>query len=118
MKKSKQSRAREFTQKERKLIKERDRNQCIFCAAGWETEGATSMALSTLSIMHYIPRSQNGLGIQQNGAVGCQYHHELMDNGNKGNRKEMLDFFREYLKSKYADWKEEELVYSKWKFLQ
>ena len=29
-----------------------------------------------------------------------------------------VDVYTEYLKSKYADWKEEELVYSKWKFLQ
>ena len=116
MKKSKQARAREFTQKERKLIRERDRNQCIFCAAGWETEGATSMALSTLSIMHYIPRSQNGLGIPQNGAIGCQWHHEMLDNGNKGNRDEMLELFRDYLRSKYSDWDNTKLVYSKWDF--
>lgn len=116
MKRSKQARAREFSQKERDKIKERDYKGCIFCAAGWGTEGATSMALNTLSIMHYIPRSKNGLGIAENGAVGCQYHHEMMDNGNKGNREEMMDFFREYLKSKYKDWDERKLVYSKWDF--
>ena len=68
-------------------------------------------------VMHYIPRSQNGLGIAQNGAIGCQYHHNLLDNGNKGLREEMLEIFREYLKEHYPDWDEKKLTYSKWGFL-
>lgn len=70
------------------------------------------------SIMHYIPRSKNGLGIAQNGAVGCQYHHNMLDNGNKGNREEMLAIFQNYLKKHYPDWNEKKLVYSKWSFLE
>ena len=66
-----------------------------------------------MSVMHYIPRSRNGLGIPQNGAIGCQYHHEMLDNGHEGYRKEMLEIFRDYLKSKYTDWDEEKLTYSK-----
>ncbi len=66
------------------------------------------------SIMHYIPRSHNGLGIAKNGAVGCQYHHEMLDNGNEGRRREMLMLFRSYLQDHYTDWKENTLVYSKW----
>lgn len=68
--------------------------------------------------MHYIPRSQGGLGIPQNGAVGCQCHHGMMDNGNNGKRQEMLEFFKEYLQRHYPDWDEKELVYDKWKFLK
>lgn len=70
------------------------------------------------SIMHYIPRSKNGLGIAQNGAVGCQYHHNMLDNGNEGNREEMLAMFRKYLKAHYPNWDEKKLVYSKWSFLE
>ena len=90
--KSKQAKCREFGRKAREEIKARDNNKCIFCAAGYRMDGATWYGQSLLSIMHYIPRSHNGLGIPQNGAVGCQYHHEMLDNGNKDfvNPKEKL----------------------------
>ena len=118
MAKSKQCKSREFSQKARKNIAERDEDTCIFCQMGYHMEKATITGLSLKSIMHYIPRSANGLGIEQNGAVGCQYHHEMMDNGNKGRRMEMLGMFREYLMNQYEDWDEEELTYSKWDFLK
>lgn len=115
---SKQRRAREFSPIERKKIIERDRGKCIFCEIGYRTNKGTWFGKEIKSIMHYIPRSKNGLGIEQNGAVGCQYHHEMLDNGNQGNRKEMLELFREYLEEHYADWEERKLVYSKWRFLE
>ena len=118
MKKSKQAKLREFNKAAREDIKRRDQGQCIFCAAGYRMEGATWYGRSLLSIMHYIPRSQGGLGIPQNGALGCQYHHEMLDNGNKGNRVEMLEIFREHLKENYTDWDEKKLVYDKWKELK
>ena len=104
--KSKQAKCREFGRKTREEIKARDNNKCIFCAAGYRMDGATWYGQSLLSIMHYIPRSHNGLGIPQNGAVGCQYHHE------------MLEIFREHLKENYTDWDEKNLVYDKWKELK
>lgn len=67
-------------------------------------------------VMHYINKSKGGLGVARNGAVGCRYHHNLLDNGNKGLRGEMLEFFKEYLMRQYPDWEEKELVYSKWNF--
>lgn len=112
MAKSKQAKAREFSTKARKEIKQRD-GGCIFCALGYNM-GPGAGYLN--SIMHYIPRSQNGLGIPENGAVGCQYHHTLLDNGNKGLREEMLGIFKEHLKEHYPDWDEDRLVYTKWKF--
>ena len=115
-KKSKQAKAREFSEKSRKEIYYRDNMQCIFCRKGYRMEGATWLDREILSVMHYIPRSKNGLGIPQNGAVGCQHHHHMLDNGNQGVREEMLGMFREYLQSRYDDWNEEELVYNKWKF--
>ena len=116
--KSKQAKCREFGKKAREEIKARDNNKCIFCAADYRMDGATWYGQSLLSIMHYIPRSHNGLGIPQNGAVGCQYHHEMLDNGNKGNREEMLEIFRKHLKENYTDWDEKNLVYDKWKELK
>lgn len=64
--------------------------------------------------MHYIPRSAGGLGIPQNGAIGCQFHHNMLDNGNQGKRKEMLETFKQYLQELYPEWNEDELVYRKW----
>lgn len=115
MPKSKQAKAREFSAKAREEIYYRDCGQCIFCRMNYHMEGATWLGKEILGVMHYIPRSHGGLGIPQNGALGCQYHHEMMDNGNTGRRKEMLTYLSSYLSSFYTDWKEENLVYSKWK---
>lgn len=41
----------------------------------------------------------------------------MLDNGNMGRREEMLEMFKEYLQEHYPDWNEDELVYSKWRFL-
>lgn len=78
-------------------------------------EQATWYSRSILGIMHYIPRSKNGLGIEQNGAIGCQYHHEMLDNGASGRRQEMLVIFKNYLKAHYDNWNEDDLIYSKWR---
>jgi DNA-binding GntR family transcriptional regulator len=112
---SKQARAREFNTSSRQIIKERDRNQCIFCQMQYHMEDVTWSGPESLSIMHYIPRSHGGLGIPQNGAQGCVSHHEMLDNGNKGRREEMLQMFRQHLQDHYPDWSEETLTYSKWK---
>lgn len=117
-KKSKQAKAREFTAKERKKIKARDHENCIFCEIEYHMENATPYGLMMKSIMHYIPRSANGLGIEQNGAVGCEYHHHMFDNGSEGRRQEMKDRFKGYLKKFYPDWDEQNLVYDKWSFLK
>lgn len=115
-KKSKQAKAREFGKKAREEIYLRDNMQCIFCKKGYRMEGATWLDREVLSVMHYIPRSKNGLGIPKNGAIGCQHHHNMLDNGNQGARREMLEMFEEYLKAHYEDWNEDKLVYSKWNF--
>ncbi|MGN1188251.1 MAG: HNH endonuclease [Lachnospiraceae bacterium] len=114
MGKSKQARAHEFTKAAREKIYTRDCHRCIFCSQGYAMEGATWFSSSILSVMHYIPRSRGGLGIPENGALGCQYHHEMMDNGNKGNRQEMLKIFSAYLQAHYPEWSEEKLIYKKW----
>lgn len=77
-------------------------------------QGSTWYSQQILSVMHYIPRSRGGLGIPQNGAIGCQFHHNMLDNGNQGKRKEMLEIFRQYLQELYPEWNEDELVYRKW----
>jgi hypothetical protein len=117
MKKSKQARRREFSQKDRETIINRDRHECIFCRMKYHMEDVDGYGQQLPSIMHYIGRAQGGLGIPENGALGCQCHHEMYDNGNKGRHGEMRGLFREYLMQYYPDWNEEKLVYSKWREL-
>lgn len=97
-----------------KTIAERDNYTCIFCAIGYHMENKDDMGYKIYDIMHYIPKSHLGLGVEQNGAYGCRYHHHLLDNGNKGLRDEMLGIFEEYLKSKYENWDKDKLVYKKY----
>ena len=106
----------QFSVETRKKIYIRDNGRCIFCRIGYCMEGASGMMLDIKDIMHFVPKSQMGLGIEQNGAVGCRYHHSLLDNGNKGLRREMLDRFEAYLKSLYPGWDREELIYRKYDF--
>ena len=112
---SKQSRAREFNKNARQAIIERDMGKCIFCQMKYHIDEADSFALRIFSIMHYIPRAHNGLGIPENGAIGCQFHHDMLDNGKQGRREEMLEMFKRYLKQFYPSWDEQDLVYRKWK---
>lgn len=114
---SKRAKAVEFPPKVRKAIKARD-NGCIFCQMEYHMEKATWQGLSTFSIMHFIPRSDGGLGIEENGAEGCQYHHDMLDNGHEGYRAEMMELFEEYLISCYPDWDKSKLKYNKWAFLE
>ena len=110
--KHKLTKEREFSQKERKKIYERDHGRCFFCSMRYHMEGASLFSLQIDGIMHYIPRSQNGLGIEQNGALGCKHHHYMLDHGSR--REEMLGFFRQYLQNHYKDWNEKKLIYNKW----
>ena len=118
MHKSKQAKAREFSHNARKNIIERDNGDCIFCRMSYHLEDLEWNEMSMKSIMHYIPRAQGGPGIEQNGAVGCQGHHHMFDNGAKGRRDEMRGLFKWYLQERYPDWNEDKLKYSKWGFLK
>lgn len=116
MVKHKNTRRLQFDTKTRKRIIERDNGECIFCRMGYTTEGATWLDLQIDGIMHFVPRSQQGLGIEQNGALGCHWHHNMLDNGNKELRPDMLMGFETYLRSIYPDWKKEDLIYRKYNF--
>ena len=118
MAKHKQTKEREFSKEERKKIYERDNEQCFFCNMCYHTEGTNWFERQIDGIMHYIPRSQGGLGIEQNGALGCKYHHHMFDHGSSGRREEMQGIFRQYLQNHYPDWDESKLTYDKWAFLK
>lgn len=109
---SRRSKACEFSKLARMAIKNRD-GGCIFCRMNYHMPDSPRYDQTIFGIMHYIPRSSGGLGIEQNGAVGCQYHHSMLDNGKEGLRPEMLGIFKRYLKSFYIGWCEEALYFKK-----
>ena len=106
-----------FTQEVAERIFERDGQQCLFCKLGYHMECKSPMLLGIPDIMHFVNKSQGGLGIEENGVTGCRYHHGLLDNGNAGLREEMLGIMEEHLRSHYPNWDKSKLIYSKWDFL-
>ena len=104
----KDTKARDFSRKAKEQIAERDSIEgwpcCVFC-------GAAAPAPLAFSNAHFIARSQGGLGIPENGLTLCPLHHRQYDQTT--DRKQMREYFREYLKSKYENWREEDLIYRK-----
>lgn len=107
---SKRSKACEFSAKTREEIRERD-GGCIFCKIGWKIP----LVRMPTQIMHIVPRSAGGLGVAQNGVVGCIHHHMMLDNGSHGEREHMMNYIEWYMHHKYPGWNKEDLYYDKWK---
>ena len=104
---SKRSKACDISPKVRQVVAERDGGLCIICKHFNRTkEGFPNM--------HYLSRAHSGLGIEQNIVSGCMECHRLYD-GVK--REEYKEIIRDYLKSHYADWNEEDLIYDKWRLI-
>lgn len=101
-KQSKRTKAVSIPTKVKKIVFERDKGLCIFCHKPGFPE------------CHYIKRSQNGLGIEQNVFTGCRVCHNEFDDGE--NRESMLLIAKAHLMSKYENWKEEDLIYHKYKY--
>lgn len=115
MKQSTRNRKKQFDTKTKQLICKRD-VLCIFCARQYHMKSSSPYAYQIPDIMHYINKSQGGLGIPENGVLGCRYHHSLLDNGNRGLREQMLQMMREHLKQHYPNWDESQLYYKKYDF--
>ena len=104
----------QFSPKTKKAIWARDNDQCIFCRMNYHMECTSSLMYTLKDCMHVVNKSAGGLGVEENGVTGCRYHHNLLDNGNKGLRDEMLQIMENYLKDLYPDWNRDKLVYDKW----
>ena len=97
-KKHKLTKATEIPLKVKKEVWERDNHKCIYCSKEVPLSCANS---------HYIKR----LGIPQNIVCACPICHDRYDFGI--NVQDMINYTREYLKSKYVVWNEEILKYKK-----
>lgn len=105
----------EFSQKTREEIRNRD-GGCFFCMRGYHMEASDTFGYTLPQIMHIVPRSSLGMGVKENGVLGCQYHHNMMDNGNKGLRGEMIGMLEEYMRGLYPGWSRSDVIYQKYSF--
>lgn len=91
---------------------DRDRG-CIFCKRRLFMDKLDRGGMVMLDAMHVVNKSQNGLGVIENGVIGCRGHHHMMDNSEHGPK--MREYAKEYLQMLYPGWTEEMVTYSKWK---
>lgn len=98
--KSKRSKACDISQSVKRIVFDRDNGRCIFCGSSQAMPNA-----------HFISRSKGGLGIEQNVVTACLNCHHKLDQTSK--RKQMLEYTKNYLMSKYDNWTIESLVYKK-----
>ena len=102
--KSKRSKECDITQKVKQKVWQRDKG-CIICGNPYAMPNA-----------HFIPRSQGGLGIEENIVTLCIECHHDFDNGNNTQKREHIkNKIERYLKSKYKNWNKEKLIYNKWR---
>lgn len=99
-----QTKATGIPQHVKEAVFERDGGRCVRCG---RVKGAFPNA-------HFIPRSQGGLGIEENILTLCWPCHYEYDNS--ANRGKLREEFRQYLMRKYPDWDEQELTYRKYNF--
>lgn len=99
MAKSRRTKALEIPPKVKKAVYERDGGCCVYCGRRGNPDA------------HYIPRSQGGLGIEENILTLDWECHMRFDQST--DRPKMKAVLREYLKSKYPEWDEDKLVYRK-----
>lgn len=101
-KKHKRTKFTDIDKKTKMEVWQRDKGKCIFCDCKVEWNFANA---------HYIPRSHGGLGIEENIFTACAKCHNEQDNGL--NSKEYTEKAKYYLKSKYKNWNEQNLIYKK-----
>jgi len=97
---SKLSKACDIPQSVKEIVFNRDKGLCVICKQ------------AGIPNMHYIARSQLGLGIEQNVVCGCIKCHHEYDNGTL--RKHHREIIKKHLQSKYKNWNEDNLTYKKY----
>lgn len=98
--KSKRSNACDISKSVKDVVWKRDKQRCIICG---NTEAMPNV--------HYIARSQGGLGIEQNIVTLCANCHYNFDHTTM--RKKYAEYIEKYLINKYPDWNKKDLIYKK-----
>lgn len=106
----KDTKARSIPKHVKEAVAERD------CCDGWPCcincgRPAPPERQTAFSCAHFVSRAQGGLGIEENILTLCPECHRRYDQTTE--REELRSFFREHLKSKYPNWDEEKLYYSR-----
>ena len=106
--KSKRSKACDISQAVKWKVFYRDNCQCVVCGN----------RINVMPNAHVISRSNGGLGIEENIVTLCtelteKKCHEKFDKGTQTEREEIRKKIIRYLKSKYPNWNEENLIYKK-----
>ena len=107
--KSKRSKATDIPPEVKRAVWDRDDGACVVCGN----------MVNVMPNAHYIPRSRGGLGIEENIVTLCtpltinNCHHKY-DNGDKETRELYKSLIKKYLMSKYPNWDESKLYYTKW----
>ena len=100
--KSKMAKACDISQAVKKRVWERDNQRCIICGNTQAMPNA-----------HFIPRSKGGLGVEKNIVTLCIKCHRAFDQTTQ--RPIYYEYIKKYLKSKYDDWCEDDLIFKRYK---
>lgn len=108
-KQSKKAKACDIKMSVKRRVYERDEGRCVLCGN----------YVNVMPNSHYIPRSDSGLGIEENVVTMCtelteNKCHQKYDNcTDKKEKKIMKNQIKKHLKTFYHDWDEEKLIYRK-----
>jgi 5-methylcytosine-specific restriction endonuclease McrA len=98
--KSKRSKACDISVATKRKVWERDGQRCIVCGNH-----------NAMPNGHFRSRSNSGLGVEKNIVTLCLKCHYNYDQTIK--RNEIKEYIRNYLKSKYKDWSEDDIIFRK-----
>ena len=98
--KSPRSKACDIPQRVKSEVWERDKHRCIVCGSPYAMPNA-----------HFRSRANSGMGVAKNIVTLCFKCHYNYDQTPK--RQQYKAFIENYLKSKYKDWSEDDIIYKK-----
>ena len=98
--KSTRSKACDIPQRVKSEVWERDKHRCVVCGSPYAMPNA-----------HFRSRANSGMGVAKNIVTLCFKCHYNYDQTPK--RQQYKAFIENYLKSKYIDWSEDDIIYKK-----
>lgn len=100
--KSNRSKMCDISKSVKDKVWERDNHRCIVCGCCFANPEA-----------HVISRSRGGLGIEENVVTLCRSCHQNLDQSPKEIRDKYTKLVLDYIKSKYPNWRKEDVIYVK-----